>query len=97
MILPMNKMYVKTLGEGGFGKLQLYKCKKHCSNYNCNKCVVVKSMKTDDSQFENNKNFFINHFFNEFYMTINLNHSNIRKTLNIDKKNAVSYLSNNRM
>lgn len=86
MTLPMNKMCVKMLGEGGFGKLQLYKCKKNCSNYNCNKCVVVKTMKTNDNQFESNKNFFINHFFNEFYMTINLNHPNIRKTLSIDKK-----------
>ena len=86
MTLPMNKMYVKMLGEGGFGKLQLYKCKKNCSNYNCNKCVVVKNMKTDSNQFESNKNFFINHFFNEYYMTINLNHHNIRKTLSIDKK-----------
>jgi len=83
----MKSVYTKTLGEGGFGKLQLYKCKRFCENYNCNKCVVVKTMKKDMLNFENNKNFFINHFNNEFYMTINLNHPNIRKTLSIDKKN----------
>jgi serine/threonine protein kinase len=78
---------MENLGEGGFGKLQLYKCKKYCTNYNCNKCVVIKTMKKNDKNFESNKTFFINHFYNEFYMTIHLNHPNIRKTLNIDKKN----------
>jgi serine/threonine protein kinase len=83
----LDKIHIKNLGEGGFGKLQLYKCKKYCINYNCNKCVVVKTMKKDNIFFESNKTFFINHFYNEFYMTINLKHPNIRKTLNIDKKN----------
>jgi len=83
----MKSVYTKTLGEGGFGKLQLHKCKRFCENYNCNKCVVIKTMKKDLVNFEKNKQYFINHFNNEFYMTINLNHPNIRKTLSIDKKN----------
>lgn len=81
-----NNIYIKKLGEGGFGTLELHKCKKYCENFNCNKCVVVKKMKKDLDNFEKNKQFFINHFYNEFYMTIKLNHSNIRKTLNLDKK-----------
>lgn len=82
-----NNIYVKKLGEGGFGTLELHKCKKYCENFNCNKCVVVKKMKNNSNHFEQHKSFFINHFYNEFYMTIKLNHPNIRKTLNLDKKN----------
>lgn len=81
-----NKIiYTRNLGEGGFGTLQLYKCKQYCNNYNCNKCIVVKTMK-ENLDFKNNRERLINHFYNEFYITINLNHPNIRKTLDIDEK-----------
>lgn len=78
-------VYIKNIGEGGFGKLQLYQCKRICNDHACNKCVVIKTMKRDIPHFKSQE-FVINHFYREYQVSFGLNHPNIRKTLDVDKK-----------
>lgn len=78
-------VYIKKLGEGGFGSLQLYQCKRICTDLNCNKCVVIKTMKRDIPNFKSQE-FVINHFYREYQVGFGLNHPNIRKTFALDKR-----------
>lgn len=78
-------VYIKKLGEGGFGTLKLYQCSRICKDLSCNKCVVIKTMKRDIPNFKSQE-FVINHFYREYQVGYGLNHPNIRKTLELDKK-----------
>jgi serine/threonine protein kinase len=89
-------VYKKLIGEGAFGIVQLYQCKPECNDSMCNNCYIVKHL------LNTSKNYLgflsrkdkdrIEKFYQEYEIGILLNHPNIRRTLDIDKKlNCITF------
>lgn len=84
--------YIKCLGKGSFGEVNLYKCMEKentCENNNgtcCNKFFVVKKLKCYcNKKLEHiNKKFIKKNLINEYTIGTLLDHPCIRKTLDID-------------
>ena len=81
--------YIKCLGKGAFGDVNLYKCVE-CENskdkdekITCNKFFVVKKIKGRNSSITEKK-IIKKCLINEYTISTLLEHPNIRKTLDID-------------
>lgn len=89
-------LFKKKLGEGGFGIIELYQCKQTCNNSVCNRCFVVKRLKNayKYTRYNDDNEKIINKFFEEYKIGILLNHTNIRRTLDIDMINKCIVFEN---
>lgn len=80
----LNKLdkntYRTVIGEGTFGQITLYKCKKDCNNSFCKNCFIVKKLKYQESFSSKDRRVHFEKFFKEYYIGKCLDHRNIRKT-----------------
>ena len=75
-----NYNYIKNLGEGAYGNIELYNCNNHCPFKKCNQTYVVKRIKSYNLNYKKS-------MMNEWTLSKILSHENIRSLVDIDITN----------